>query len=124
MYDAINASIAEDPQSEGAEQSGGKVSYYVTTEAAKNALNGLFTFTQVGTESNESKWYATPVDRLTAEAVVNALKVKTDAEMTAAFGAPKTFAQTTPGGSATSVQLIPVTTILSPALVPTSSFRP
>ena len=98
-WELLKASIAEDPTSEGATQSGGKVSYYVTTEAAKNALSSLFTFTQVGTES---KWYATPKDGLTAEAIVNALKNKTDAEMTAAFGSPVEFAQTIPGGTATS----------------------
>ncbi len=98
-WELLKASIAEDPTSEGAAQSGGKVSYYVTTEAAKNALSSLFTFTQVGTES---KWYATPNDGLTAQDVVDALKNKTDAEMTAAFGSPIEFAQTTPGGSATS----------------------
>lgn len=96
----LDAAIAEDPTSSGATQSDGKVSYYVTTEAAKTALSDLFTFTQVG---SDSKWYATPKsDSLTAEDVVNAFKDKTDAEMTAAFGNPTEFAQTTPGGSAQS----------------------
>lgn len=98
-WEMLKASIAEDPTSSGATQTGGKVSYYVTTEAAKNALSSLFTFTQVGTES---KWYATPNDGLTAQQVVDAFKNYTDAQMTAAFGNPVEFAQSAVGGSANS----------------------
>lgn len=94
----LNAEIETAPTQDEANQTGGAVSYYTTSSAAKDALANLFTFTQVG---SEQKWYATPVDGLTAEDVVNAFKNKTDAEMTAAFGSPSTGKQTAPAGNAT-----------------------
>ena len=98
-WELLKASISEDPTSEGTAQSGGKASYYVTTEAAKNALGSLFTFAQAG---DDNKWYATPKAGLDAEAVVNVFKDMTDEQMTAAFGQPQEFSQNTPGGSASS----------------------
>ena len=95
----LNADIETDPTQHEDAQNGGQVSYYTTSEKAKTALEtaGLFTFTQVG---SESKWYATPKDGLTAAEVAAAFKDWTDAEMTAAFGTAYTGAQTEPGGSA------------------------
>ena len=95
----LNADIGEAPTQDDAEQTGGKVAYYTTSSDAKSALEtaGLFTFTQVG---SESKWYATPKEGLTAAEVTAAFASWTDAQMTAAFGTKYTGAQTEPGGTA------------------------
>lgn len=95
----LNADIGEAPTQDDAEQTGGKVAYYTTSSDAKSALEtaGLFTFTQVG---SESKWYATPKEGLTAAEVTAAFASWTDDQMTAAFGTKYTGAQTEPGGTA------------------------
>ena len=79
-------------------QSDGKVAYFTTSEDVKNALSELFNFVQVG---SENKWYATAKDTFTsADQVTALLGSKTEDELTALFGTPAEFSQSSPGGSA------------------------
>jgi len=79
-------------------QKDGKVAYYTTSSDVVTALGSLFDFVQV---SGENKWYATAKESFTsADQVTTLLGTKTEAELTALFGAPAEFSQTSPGGSA------------------------
>jgi fimbrial isopeptide formation D2 family protein/LPXTG-motif cell wall-anchored protein len=86
----LDASIDTDPTvapASGETTEHGKVTYYVTTEAAKTAIEGtkLFNVTQVGTDS---KWYVELKDKnTTAQQIIDELNKLTDEQLTAAFGA-------------------------------------
>ena len=100
----LNASIETAPEvgldGSTTNQDETKVAYYTTSATAKAALEdaGLFTFSAADTEG---RYWATPVDGLSAEDVTGAFDDWTEAQMNAAFGTKYTGAQTTAGGSAT-----------------------
>ena len=74
-----------------------KVSYYVTTQAKADALTGTDLFNVVK-DATQNKWYVELKDKNTsAEAIATAL----DGIKTTFADASGTFAQTTPGGTAT-----------------------
>jgi len=78
----------------------GVVAYFVTTEAAKTAIEntGLFNVTRVGTTN---KWYVELKDKgTTADDIITKLSELGDEGLTTAFGEPKTM--TSDGESASS----------------------
>lgn len=101
-YRIFEADIAEDPTSQGATQSGGKVSYYVDSQAKATAIEGtgLFNVVRVGTEN---KWYVELKDAATSAETIG----EKFAAMDKSAFATGTFAQTAVGGTATTGQVDP-----------------
>ena len=92
----FSADIETAPSGTAPIQTGGSVAYFVTTEAQKTAIEStnLFNVTRVGTTN---KWYVELKNSATtAEQIAAAFKTMDKA----AFTVTNTFAQTTPGGSA------------------------
>ena len=103
-YRIFEADITEDPTSSGASQSGGKVAYYVDSQAKATAIEGtgLFNVVRVGTTD---KWYVELKDESTgADAIAAAFSADT---FNLSLFPTGTFAQTAVAGEATSGKVAP-----------------
>ena len=103
-YRILEAEIGEDPTQSGTSQSGGKVAYYVDSQdkAAELEKTNLFNISRVG---DTNKWYVElKVESTSAQSIINALS---DENFDLSKFASDTFAQTTPGGTASSGKVAP-----------------
>ena len=102
-YRIFDAAIDEDPAQNGATQSGGKVSYYVDSQAKATAIEGTGLFNV--TSNGSGRWYVElKSDSTTAAQIASAFGAST---FNLSLFPTDTFAQTTVGGSATTGTVAP-----------------